>query len=155
MVFVQEFLRLNASRSPGSQCTEKLINHSVVAVSIVRHDVGVEKSCGSMAQELAVPIGTVIIQSLKQCGGSIHLTGFRSECLGDLGVDVKKRGPLLGVLRPIPKTTKMWCFMSFFMQSQTEKAKVSEYCCQEKHVKRAFREWRGLHVAAAMASSSD
>jgi hypothetical protein len=106
VIGIEEFLSLHTGSSSGGQGSQELADDSIVAERKVGLGVGVEKGGCSMAQQLAVPIRPVVIQSLQKSGGAVDVTSFRSECLGDLCVDGEERGPLVGMFSPVPANHK-------------------------------------------------
>lgn len=106
VIRVDEFLSLHTGSRSGGQGSQELADDSVVAECKVGLGVGVEKGGCSMAQQLAVPIRPVVIQSLQKSGGAVDVTSFRTECLRDLGVDGEERGPLVGMFSPVPANHK-------------------------------------------------
>lgn len=102
VIGVEEFLSLHSGSSSGGERSQELADDGVVAECVVGLGVGVEKGGCSMAQQLAVPISPVVIQSLQKSGGAIDVAGFCSECLGHLCVDGEERGPLFGMFSPVP-----------------------------------------------------
>ena len=87
MICVEELLSLNASGSPGSQSTHKLVDDGVMAEPVVGHGVGVHQRRSAVAEQLAIPIRPGIIQCLQECCGAVDLTGLQSKCLRYLRVD--------------------------------------------------------------------
>lgn len=103
VILVQELLGLNAGCRPGRQSSQELVDDGIVTERVVGHGVRVQQSRCAMAEQLAVPISSVVIESLEERGGAIDFPGLGSKCLRYLRVDVEERWPLIRVLRPIPK----------------------------------------------------
>ena len=102
VIGVEEFLSLHTGSSSGGQGSQELADNSIMAECKVGLGVRVEKGGCSMAQQLAVPIRPVVIQSLQKSSGAVDVTSFRSECLRNLCVDREERGPLIWVFSPVP-----------------------------------------------------
>lgn len=84
-VCILELESLLGSTSSGSQGIGEEFNDSSVRVFIAGGLlISVQESCHTMAQKLAVPIWSSIIQCLQECGGSIHYGNLGSwECICD------------------------------------------------------------------------
>ncbi len=84
-VCILELESLLGSTSSGSQGIGEEFNDGSVRVFIARGLlISVQESCHTMAQKLAVPIWSSIIQCLQECGGSIHYGNLGSwECICD------------------------------------------------------------------------
>ena len=101
VIGVGKLLRLHAGGSSRRERTQELVNHGVVAKAVVGHSIGVHQSRRPMAEQLAVPVVSVVIQCLEQSRGAINLLRLGSEGLLNLSVDAEEGRPLLRVLSPV------------------------------------------------------